>query len=187
MAVNKVVFGASTVIDISDSTVTDDSQVANGLVYYRADGTRHVGTASGGGGGMLTFNGEARMDLGTGIIVVHLPSDTKSWLLSHISSPGVYCVAETKLYQDGQYLMTIGRAYVPFSNVGTNPVDETTTVLGEAITSADDTGYDTIVVSINLAADETESPSCAYLHENTTTGLTITKLSIVYDLTPIGS
>ncbi len=41
--INKVVYDGNTLIDITDTTATD-SDVANGIVYYRADGTRGVGT-----------------------------------------------------------------------------------------------------------------------------------------------
>ncbi len=41
--INKVVYDGNTLIDITDTTATD-SDVANGVVYYRADGTRGVGT-----------------------------------------------------------------------------------------------------------------------------------------------
>ncbi len=43
MGVNKVVYGAVTIIDISDSTVTED-KLAKGETAYRADGEKIVGT-----------------------------------------------------------------------------------------------------------------------------------------------
>lgn len=48
--VNKVEYGGTTLIDITDTTA-DDADVAEGKVYYKASGLRSVGTASGGGGG----------------------------------------------------------------------------------------------------------------------------------------
>lgn len=47
--VNKVIYGSSTLMDITDTTA-DDADVAEGKVYYKASGLRSVGTASGGGG-----------------------------------------------------------------------------------------------------------------------------------------
>ena len=41
--VNKVVYDGTTLIDITDSTATE-SDVAEGVVFYKADGTRSVGT-----------------------------------------------------------------------------------------------------------------------------------------------
>lgn len=43
MAINKVVYGATTLIDITDTTATE-SDVEYGKVFYKADGTRGVGT-----------------------------------------------------------------------------------------------------------------------------------------------
>ena len=43
MAINKVVYGATTLIDITDSTVTADG-LAEGMVAYNAKGERIVGT-----------------------------------------------------------------------------------------------------------------------------------------------
>lgn len=43
MAVNKVVYGTTVIIDISDSTVTPES-LAEGVIAYNAKGERIVGT-----------------------------------------------------------------------------------------------------------------------------------------------
>ena len=48
MAINKVVYGNNTLIDITDTTAVA-SDVATNKVFYTADGTRTTGTASGGG------------------------------------------------------------------------------------------------------------------------------------------
>ena len=44
MGVNKVVFGAVAIMDISDSTVTEDT-LGKGITAYRADGEKIIGTA----------------------------------------------------------------------------------------------------------------------------------------------
>ena len=44
MAVNKVAFFGDTLLDISDTTA-DESSVVKGKVFYKANGTRAVGTA----------------------------------------------------------------------------------------------------------------------------------------------
>lgn len=42
--------GTASFTDVTPTTVTSDSDVANGKIYFRADGSQHTGTASGGGG-----------------------------------------------------------------------------------------------------------------------------------------
>lgn len=49
MGVNKVVFGAVSIMDISDSTVTPD-KLAKDAVAYGANGERMIGTMEAGGG-----------------------------------------------------------------------------------------------------------------------------------------
>lgn len=44
MAINKVVYSGSTVMDITDTTATENS-VVKGKTFYKADGTRATGTA----------------------------------------------------------------------------------------------------------------------------------------------
>lgn len=47
--INKVVFGTTTLIDLTDSTLSDPSQLAQGVTAYDRTGTKITGTASGGG------------------------------------------------------------------------------------------------------------------------------------------
>lgn len=51
MAVNKVVYAGTTIIDITDTTA-EASDVAQGKYFYLPSGQKVVGTASTGGGGM---------------------------------------------------------------------------------------------------------------------------------------
>ena len=48
--------GTASFTDVSPTTVTSDSDVASGKVYFRADGSQHTGTNSGGGGGSLSYD-----------------------------------------------------------------------------------------------------------------------------------
>lgn len=54
MAVNKVVYGAVTIIDISDGTVTED-KLAEGAIAYGADGERITGTMKANSGGQYCW------------------------------------------------------------------------------------------------------------------------------------
>lgn len=47
--INKVVFGNTTLIDLTDSTLNDPSQLASGVTAYDRTGTKITGTGSGGG------------------------------------------------------------------------------------------------------------------------------------------
>lgn len=50
MAINKVVYGTNTLIDLTDATATAD-KILQGYTAYGADGTKLTGTATGGGSG----------------------------------------------------------------------------------------------------------------------------------------
>ena len=76
MAVNKVVFGAVSVIDISDATVTPD-KLAEGATAYDAAGEKIEGTAGvvftddGNGNVTVDFGGAATLaDDGNGNVTV---------------------------------------------------------------------------------------------------------------------
>ena len=47
----KTTSGYAQFTDVSPTTVTDDSQVESGKIYFRSDGSQHTGSNSGGGGG----------------------------------------------------------------------------------------------------------------------------------------
>lgn len=48
--INKVVFGTTTLIDLTDSTLSGPSQLASGVTAYDRTGTKITGTGGGGGG-----------------------------------------------------------------------------------------------------------------------------------------
>ena len=88
MAVNKVVYGNDTLIDITDTTATA-SDVSNGKYFYAADGTKTAGTASGTSSGRLTEEEyqEATDDVDNILNGVTVPSGTLA-----ISENGIYDV-----------------------------------------------------------------------------------------------
>lgn len=56
MAINKVVYGNQTLIDLSDSTLADPSDLKRGVTAYDRSGTKLTGTGSGGGDYILTYD-----------------------------------------------------------------------------------------------------------------------------------
>lgn len=48
MAINKVIYAGSTLIDLTSDTVTDPSHIMNGYIGHLADGTKVTGTGQGG-------------------------------------------------------------------------------------------------------------------------------------------
>lgn len=48
MAINKVIYGGNTLIDLTSDTVTDAAHIMQGYVGHLADGTVVTGTGSGG-------------------------------------------------------------------------------------------------------------------------------------------
>ena len=56
MAINKVIYGNETLIDITDTTATD-STVREGTVFYNAAGVRTVGSALAGISDVQTSDG----------------------------------------------------------------------------------------------------------------------------------
>ena len=57
MAINKVVYGSTTLIDLTDSTLSDPSDLRSGVTAYDRSGVLLTGTGSGGGGDyILTYD-----------------------------------------------------------------------------------------------------------------------------------
>ena len=54
MGINKVVYGNTTLIDLTDSTLASAGQLSQGITAYDRTGTKITGTASGGGTGTFT-------------------------------------------------------------------------------------------------------------------------------------
>ena len=54
--INKVVYGNTTLIDLTDSTLSSTDQLAQGITAYDRSGTKITGTASGGSATLITKN-----------------------------------------------------------------------------------------------------------------------------------
>ena len=75
--INKVVYGNTTLIDLTDSTLSSTDQLAQGITAYDRSGTKITGTASG-GGSAITVTEEQLSGGGTAkhITAVDISSDT---------------------------------------------------------------------------------------------------------------
>lgn len=85
--VNKVVFGNTTLIDISDTTAVE-SDVASGKVFYGKDGSKKTGTASAGGAVVVTDTADSHGGTIREITAVEI-SGTKQ-----ITTNGIHDVTE---------------------------------------------------------------------------------------------
>ena len=56
MAINKVVYGSTTLIDLTDSTLSDPSDLMSGVTAYDRTGTLLTGTGQSGGDYILTYD-----------------------------------------------------------------------------------------------------------------------------------
>lgn len=57
--------GTASFTDVTPTTVTSDSDVASGKIYFRADGSQHTGTNSGGGGSNWTLIASGTLTVST--------------------------------------------------------------------------------------------------------------------------
>lgn len=99
--VNKVVYGETALIDITDSTV-DANSVSEGKVFYRADGTKAVGTMT---GGTVNTGSDGEVDGETLILTQGGGMNTQMWMgndyvavTSYTATDATLTIAKTGTY-----------------------------------------------------------------------------------------
>ena len=93
MAINKVVYDNTTLIDLTSTTAVE-SDVASGKVFFKNDGTQATGTASGGGGVTV----EETPDIGGGTII-EITASTGTTLIRGVLRPDAELV-QTYTYDE---------------------------------------------------------------------------------------
>ena len=157
MAVNKVIYGNETLIDITDTTATD-STVLEGTVFYNAAGVRTVGSALAGISDVRTSDGISVVSSG----IATLPKDTFNRVDIHLSEEQVMALAQAEKIDP---------------NAGTIIIDENfLTAFQDAITTTLSSPADTVIdfsiaipsiLSSQSKIDSIVNLEC--LHSNSTT------------------
>lgn len=156
MAINKVVYGSTTIIDITDATATAD-KILQGFTAYGADGSKLIGTATGGGD-----------------VPVWQGSDDYVYLSDTVEAP-------VAIYTDNGYivldlqpavinLQTKTRTYTPSENQQT-----------EVITADNDyDGLSEVSITVNAIQTETKSATPSEMAQTITpmSGKYLTSVSI---------
>lgn len=134
MAINKVVYGGSTLIDLTGDTVTDASHIVAGKIGHLANGTQVTGTASTGGGG----GNSVQAYIGTAS--VSATSYTATAVKLTVASSGTYTVSwmgwrSTNSGTSGSQLYINGSAYGSANTSFTNTYGQAVKLTGVKLTA----------------------------------------------------
>ena len=130
MAINKVVYGNTTLIDLTDTTATA-SDVLAGKYFYTNAGVKTEGTGTGGGGGAVWQDQDG---------YVHLSPD---------GSPPI-TVESLSVTQNGTYTAPTGKAYSP---VTVNVSGGDTLIYSAEVTSSTTSTSQTLLATLNTGLD----------------------------------
>ena len=158
MAVNKVIYGASTIIDLTDATATSD-KIISGYTAYGADGQKMTGTANIVGSGTI-YQDE------TGHIVISEESGDEIILQNKSVTPteSAQTITADSGY-GGLHLVSVGA--ISNTYVGSSiPTNQTPTVSAHTVTIP--SGYYSSAATASVATATQATPSVSI---NTSTGL----------------
>lgn len=129
MAINKVVYGSTTLIDLTDSTLSDPSDLMMGVTAYDRTGTLLTGTGTGGGGDyILTYDDASSVGSAqTGTAVTAEPNYTPSGDIAQSMESIEYATGATAVldYSYANNVLTI-------SGITITPTTETKNVATSA-------------------------------------------------------
>ena len=94
--INKVVFGSTTLIDLTDSTLSSADQLASGVTAYDRSGTKLTGTGSSGGGGITKETVEVTAASSAYTLNFSVTGDVSKVLFAHFwDNDAVYTTSGT--------------------------------------------------------------------------------------------
>lgn len=134
MAVNKVSYGGTTLIDLTGDTLTSASQLAQGIVAHTKSGETITGTMTGGGGSSKNMQGYL------GYQTVTATSYTATNVKLTVSKTGTYKVSwmgyrNTNGGTNGSQLYINGTAYGSAQTTFVNTYGQSVTLTGVSLTA----------------------------------------------------
>lgn len=182
--INKVVFGNQTLIDLSTTTLSQASQLANGVTAYDRAGNVITGTASGGGATpYVLITGE--QDAGGGKIV-HITGAVNETITADSGGGDIDALSATVLLDISDLTVTashLEQGYTAVDSMG-NPVTGTLIVSGDApvldsktitangtYNASDDSldGYSSVTVNVPTGTTPTGTKTISISSNGTTT------------------
>lgn len=146
--INKVVYGNTTLIDLTDSTLSSADQLLQGVTAYDRSGTKITGTATGGGTAAITIDDTTDSHGGTVRTITALDiSDTTATASDVINSKWFYTANGTKTQGTGSGGITpTGTKSISISTNGTTTEDVTNYASAEITVNVSGTSKNTQVV-----------------------------------------
>lgn len=181
--INKVVYGDRTLIDLSTTTLSQASQLANGVTAYDRAGNVITGTASGGGSSTPYVLITGEQDAGGGKIV-HITGAVNETITADSGGGDIDALSATVLLDlsddtvDAAHLISGYTAHNSMGQQITGTASPGTAVLGEKTITANGTynassdsldGYSSVVVNVPTGTTPTGTKTISITSNGTTT------------------